>query len=59
METLSQNNLCKEVLELRGETSSKYVPELHMDDIMGDTLVALKNVSRTTADGKNSGGRLT
>jgi len=43
METLSQNNLCKEVLELRGETSSKYVPELHMDDIMGDTLVALKN----------------
>ena len=43
METPSQTNLRKEVLALRGDTSSKYVPEPHLDDIMGDTLVALKN----------------
>ena len=43
MGTLSQTILRKEVLALRGETLSKYAPKSHLDDIMGDTLVALKN----------------
>ena len=42
METHRQSNLHEKVLELRSETSGKYVPEPLLDEIIADTLTALK-----------------